>query len=302
MKTPVRRIAVSVLTGRDIGRRPCWCWHGRRDAVHDAEPRATVSTVRERVAERRLAGSKISSRQAAQVPRRPQMPVCTSPPSLARIRKPGAGSNVSPETERSSASMRASGGHSCTSRATKSRSTWPAPAAGSVHLLRRYARHPTGHNHAPDATPSAESRHPAPGHARESIQRSREQASWINLPQVQLSRLLPAGSQTGLRNDLSLLPSRNGSENLRKLTILGAALLAAACAPVQQNPRPWNHPWFSRHRRSDSTDWPPCPAGARARRHPHAVRYRSISATEIEGLRYFFYEPGRQRNVVGSRS
>ena len=89
---------------------------------------------------------------------------------------------------------------------------------------------------------------------------------------------------------------------MRKLTILGAALLAAACAPVQQKPTPVEPPVVQ----------PPPPQrfdglAALARQAPPErdgirtpFRYdRSISATEIEGLRYFFYEPGRQRNVVG---
>ena len=52
MKTPVRRIAVFVLTGRthrEVDHAGVGTIVG--DAVHDAEPRATVSTVRERVAE-----------------------------------------------------------------------------------------------------------------------------------------------------------------------------------------------------------------------------------------------------------
>lgn len=89
---------------------------------------------------------------------------------------------------------------------------------------------------------------------------------------------------------------------MRKLAIVGFALVVAACGPTQQTTVSEKN------------------SGTQVRKSPHfdglaslaedaaperngirdPFRYdRSISATDIDGLRYFFYEPGRQRSVVG---
>ena len=89
---------------------------------------------------------------------------------------------------------------------------------------------------------------------------------------------------------------------MRKLAILGCAVLFAACAPVQQKPSP-KEPPQAQSRQPQRFDGlgmlaqsiPPERDGIR-----DPFRYdRSISATDIDGLRYFFYEPGNQRSVVG---
>ena len=89
---------------------------------------------------------------------------------------------------------------------------------------------------------------------------------------------------------------------MRKLTTLACALLFAACAPVQQKPaappkpvaQPQQPPRFDGLAMLSNQTEP----DRDAIRDP--FRYdRSISATEIDGLRYFFYEPGSERSVVG---
>lgn len=88
---------------------------------------------------------------------------------------------------------------------------------------------------------------------------------------------------------------------MRKLMTLACALLFAACAPVQQKPSA----------EKPAAQMPPAKrfdglAMLANQSEPERdqirdpYRYdRSISATDIDGLRYFFYEPGRQRSVVG---
>jgi hypothetical protein len=88
---------------------------------------------------------------------------------------------------------------------------------------------------------------------------------------------------------------------LRNIFLLGLAAALAACAPVQhKSPKQPSSPLVRLPQSFDSL-------GALAEttaperdgiREPY--RYdRSIGATEIDGLRYFFYEPKRQRSVVG---
>lgn len=89
---------------------------------------------------------------------------------------------------------------------------------------------------------------------------------------------------------------------MRKLTILFCALLAAACAPIQQKPAPPEKPaaQVKPKPRFDSLTMlsRPAPPERDGIRDPY--RYdRSISVTDVDGLRYYFYEPGRQRSVVG---
>ena len=92
---------------------------------------------------------------------------------------------------------------------------------------------------------------------------------------------------------------------MRKLTILAGAVLLAACAPIQHQtsspekpdatvgqakPQPRFNELATLARQAQ-----PERDGIRDR-----FRYdRSISSTDIDGLRYFFYEPTRQRAVVG---
>ena len=89
---------------------------------------------------------------------------------------------------------------------------------------------------------------------------------------------------------------------MRKLAIVGFSLLFAACAPMQTKTVSENGTTkqASKHQRFDglarlSLGVAPERDGIR-----ESFRYdRSISATDIDGLRYYFYEPGRRRNVVG---
>lgn len=80
------------------------------------------------------------------------------------------------------------------------------------------------------------------------------------------------------------------------------ALVVAACAPVQQKPEPPPEPVveFKPPPRFDGLTMlaETAPPERDAIRDPY--RYdRAISATQIDNLRYFFYEPGAQRSVVG---
>lgn len=89
---------------------------------------------------------------------------------------------------------------------------------------------------------------------------------------------------------------------MKKLAIIGLAVLFAACAPNQtktvsekgtttQAKKPQRFDGLSRL----ALGMAPERDGIR-----DPFRYdRSISTTDIDGLRYFFYEPGRQRSVVG---
>lgn len=89
---------------------------------------------------------------------------------------------------------------------------------------------------------------------------------------------------------------------MRKLAIIGFALLFAACAPMQtkdvsqkasttSSKKPQRFDGLARL----ALGMPPERDGIR-----DPFRYdRSISATDVDGLRYFFYEPDRQRSVVG---
>ena len=87
---------------------------------------------------------------------------------------------------------------------------------------------------------------------------------------------------------------------MRKLTLMASALLFAACAPVQQKPVPPETPVVRQPAPFDGLAM----LAAQTTPERDAIRApyrydRSIKATEIDGLRYFFYEPGKQRSVVG---
>lgn len=72
----------------------------------------------------------------------------------------------------------------------------------------------------------------------------------------------------------------------------------AACAPVQQKPTPQPQPTPAP--RFDGLAMLAQPAEPERDGIRERHRYdRSIRATEIDGLRYFFYDPDRQRSVVG---
>lgn len=88
---------------------------------------------------------------------------------------------------------------------------------------------------------------------------------------------------------------------MRKLAALCCLAALAACAPVQQKPTaPQATPKPAPAPRFDGLAMlaEPTAPDRVAIRERH--RYdRSIKATRIDGLRYFFYEPDRQRSVVG---
>lgn len=95
----------------------------------------------------------------------------------------------------------------------------------------------------------------------------------------------------------------SGVKPVRHVIILTLGLLGAACAPVQHKPEPKEPPppvAQPQPQRFDGlqmlTD--PTPPERDGIRDP--FRYdRSISATRVDGLRYFFYEPDNSRSVVG---
>jgi len=87
---------------------------------------------------------------------------------------------------------------------------------------------------------------------------------------------------------------------LRKLTTLACAILFAACAPVQQKPTPEPVTQRPQPPRFDSLAAMAEQAEPERDGIRNSFRYdRSIGATEVDGLRYFFYEPNSQRSLVG---
>ena len=101
---------------------------------------------------------------------------------------------------------------------------------------------------------------PAPGRARVSIQRSRGTGI---LDKFALGTIIaPIASRFTDRPfemTYPYSPSRNGARTLRKLTILGAAFVCSGLCTSAAKPTPVEPPVVQRHRRSDSTDWPPWP-------------------------------------------
>ena len=88
---------------------------------------------------------------------------------------------------------------------------------------------------------------------------------------------------------------------LRKLALLTCLGTLAACAPVQQKPTPQQPapaakpaPTFDGLALLGATSAPERDAIRERHRYD-----RAIKPTEIDGLRYYFYEPNRQRRVVG---
>ena len=89
---------------------------------------------------------------------------------------------------------------------------------------------------------------------------------------------------------------------MRKFAITGFALLVAACAPMQQTTVSENNSGTSvkKAQRFDSISELAEEATPERDGIRPSYRYdRSIGATSIDGLRYFFYEPGGEREVVG---
>lgn len=91
---------------------------------------------------------------------------------------------------------------------------------------------------------------------------------------------------------------------MRRLSILGCALVAAACAPVQQKPAPPTQATVETRPhakpRFDSLAMLAQPATPERERIRPPFRYdRAIGVTGIDGVRYFFYEPDREREVCG---
>jgi hypothetical protein len=92
---------------------------------------------------------------------------------------------------------------------------------------------------------------------------------------------------------------------LRKLTILAGAVLLAACAPIQHQTSSPEKPEATVSQAKPQPRFNELATLARQAQPERdgirdRFRYdRSISTTDIDGLRYFFYEPTRQRAVVG---
>ncbi|MGB5496675.1 MAG: hypothetical protein WBM97_19570 [Sedimenticolaceae bacterium] len=92
---------------------------------------------------------------------------------------------------------------------------------------------------------------------------------------------------------------------MRKLTIFGCAALLAACAPMQHKsstPEQPEAPVSQAKPQPRFDELATLAQQAQPERDEIRDRYRydrSISSTDIDGLRYFFYEPTRQRTVVG---
>jgi hypothetical protein len=89
---------------------------------------------------------------------------------------------------------------------------------------------------------------------------------------------------------------------LRKLTTLACALLFAACAPIQQKPTAPEKPVAQPKPPAQFDGLAMLANQTEPQRDAIRDKFRydrSIRATEIDGLRYFFYEPNRERSVVG---
>jgi hypothetical protein len=90
---------------------------------------------------------------------------------------------------------------------------------------------------------------------------------------------------------------------VRRLILIALAVLTAACAPIQQKPQPKEPPppvAQPQPQRFDGLQMLAEPASPERDGIRDPFRYdRSIRATRIEGLRYFFYEPDEARSVVG---
>lgn len=85
---------------------------------------------------------------------------------------------------------------------------------------------------------------------------------------------------------------------MRTLAALCCVAVLAACAPVQQKPTPQPAPKPAPRFDGLALLAESAAPERDAIRERH--RYdRSIRMTDIDGLRYFFYEPNRQRSVVG---
>ena len=89
---------------------------------------------------------------------------------------------------------------------------------------------------------------------------------------------------------------------MRKLAIVGFALLFTACAPMQTKNLSKTDSGTQAQKTQRFDGLARLALGVAPERDGirESFRYdRSISATDIDGLRYYFYEPGRQRTVVG---
>jgi hypothetical protein len=90
---------------------------------------------------------------------------------------------------------------------------------------------------------------------------------------------------------------------LRKLTTLACAVLVAACAPIQQKPQPVEQPaveYRPQPQRFDEMAMLAQQAAPERDAIRERFRYdRAIKVTDLDGLRYFFYEPDRNPAVVG---
>lgn len=87
---------------------------------------------------------------------------------------------------------------------------------------------------------------------------------------------------------------------MRKLVIVGISLLFAACAPMQTKMDPDAGKQVHKPQRFDGLARLALGVAPERDGIRESFRYdRSIRSTDIDGLRYYYYEPGRKRNVVG---
>lgn len=93
-----------------------------------------------------------------------------------------------------------------------------------------------------------------------------------------------------------------GVSILKKLAIIGLALLFAACAPMQTKtvPEKATTPQAKKPQRFDGLSRLALGVAPERDGIRDPFRYdRAIRTTEIDGLRYYFYKPERQHSVVG---
>ena len=89
---------------------------------------------------------------------------------------------------------------------------------------------------------------------------------------------------------------------MKKLAIIGFALLIAACAPNETKTAAEKGTTTQAKKPQRFDEMSRLALGVAPERDGirDPIRYdRAISTTKVDGLRYFFYRPQRQRTVVG---